>query len=247
MNTVMDFSDTLMASMAGAMGMFFASVPRIIGFIIILIIGWFIATLIGKAVGAFLHAVKFNSMAERSGLAEFVKRMGVATDTSAFLGQLVKWFIRLIVLVVAFDGLGLPAVSAILTQFLLWLPNLIVALLVIVLGGLAAQALQKLARGAASEANFTNPEMIGTIAKTAVWIFTIVIAVNQLGIAVTLINTLFMGFVGALSLALGLAFGLGGKDTAAKIVSKWYADREQVAQKVQVVSKEIANKTNSIG
>lgn len=76
----------------------------------------------------------------------------------------------------------------------------------------------RLARGSASEAGFENPELI---AKIAVWIFTIVIAVNQLGIAVTLISTLFMGFVGAISLALGLAFGLGGKDTAAKIVRKW--------------------------
>lgn len=233
MNTMMDFGNTVMTSMAGAMGVFFASIPRVVGFLIILFIGWFIAALIGKALAAFLHAVKFNNLAEKSGLAEFVRKMGVKADASEFLGQLIKWFIRLIVLVVAFDELGLPAVSAVLTHFLLWLPNLIVALVVLVLGGLAAQALQKLVRGAAAEAKFDKPEMVAAIAKTAVWVFTIVIAVNQLGIAVTLINTLFMGSVGAMSLALGLAFGLGGKETASKIIGNWYANRAALATKIE--------------
>lgn len=241
MNTVTDFGGTLMASMAGAMAMFFSAIPRLIGFFLILIVGWFIATLIGKAVGALLHAVKFNVLADRAGISEFVRKMGVKNDASEFLGEIIKWFIRLIVMVVAFDELGLPAVSAVLSQFLLWLPNLIVALVIIVLGGLAAQALQGIAKGMASEAGSENPESIAKIAKTAVWIFTIVIAVNQLGIAVTLINTLFMGFVGAISLALGLAFGLGGKDTAAKIVSKWYSESDEAADKLKRAASSISD------
>ncbi|GAC1423190.1 MAG: hypothetical protein NVSMB6_24480 [Burkholderiaceae bacterium] len=243
MNTVMSFSDTMLASMAGAMAMFFSAIPRLIGFVLILVIGWFIAALIGKAVGALLHAVKFNALADRAGISEFVRKMGVKTDTSGFLGQVVKWFIRLIVMVVAFDELGLPAVSAVLTEFLLWLPNLIVALVIVVLGGLAAQALQGLARGTASEAGFANPDLIAKIAKSAVWIFTLVIAVNQLGIAVTLINTLFMGFVGAISLALGLAFGLGGKETAAKIVSKWYSQSDYAASKIERAASVVPDST----
>nr|WP_314621506.1 small-conductance mechanosensitive ion channel [uncultured Noviherbaspirillum sp.] len=233
MNTVTDFSTAFMASIAGAMAMFFTAIPRLIGFVLILVIGWFIATLIGKAVAALLQAVRFNTLADRAGISSFVQKMGVKTDASSFLGEIIKWFIRLIVMVIAFDGLGLPAVSAVLTQFLLWLPNLIVALVIIVLGGLAAQALQGIVRGAASEAGFSNPELIAKIAKVAVWIFTIVIAVNQLGIAVTLINTLFMGFIGAVALALGLAFGLGGKETAAKIVSKWYNESDETASKIK--------------
>lgn len=246
MNTVTDFGDTLMASMAGAMAMFFAAIPRLVGFALILIIGWFIAGLIGKAIGAVLHAVKFNSLADRAGISEFVRKMGVKTDASGFLGEIIKWFIRLIVMVIAFDELGLPAVSAVLTQFLLWLPNLIVALVIIVLGGLAAQALQGIARGTASEAGFENPEMVAKIAKTAVWIFTIVIAVNQLGIAVTLINTLFMGFVGAISLALGVAFGLGGKDTAAKIVSKWYGESDEAAEKIKRIATSASDQSDRL-
>ena len=118
---------------------------------------------------------------------------------------------RLIVLVSAFDALGLPAVSQVLQQLLLWLPNLVVALVILVLAGLAATALASLVRGATAEASLGNPELLATVARVAVWGFAIVIAVNQIGIATTLVNTLFMGMVGALALALGLAFGLGGR------------------------------------
>jgi small-conductance mechanosensitive channel len=236
MNTVSELSDPLMASIGGAMAMVFSAVPRLVGFLLILLIGWFIAFLIGKGVAALLHAVRFNALADRAGISGFVKQTGVKQDASQFLATIVKWFIRLIVLVVAFDELGLPAVSAVLTQFLLWLPNLVVALVVVVLGGLAAEAVYGLARGAASEADFARPELVAKIAKVAVWIFTIVIAINQIGIAVTLINTLFMGLVAALALALGLAFGFGGKDTAARIVSKWYGESRDTQSAIERVA-----------
>lgn len=233
MNSINDFSDTLMTSMTGALAMFFTAIPRLIGFFLILVIGWFIAALIGKAVAALLHAVRFNTLANSAGISAFVQKMGVKKDASQFLAEIVKWFIRLIVLVVAFDELGLPAVSAVLSQFLLWLPNLVVALVVVVLGGLAAEAVHGIARGAATEADFARPELVAKIAKAAVWVFAIVIAVNQIGIAVTLINTLFMGLVAALALALGLAFGLGGKETAARIVSKWYRENSDAGEKIE--------------
>jgi hypothetical protein len=125
-------------------------------------------------------------------------------------------------LVVAFDALGLPAVSQVLQQFLLWIPNLVVAVVILVIAGLAANALGDLVRGATAQAGFSNPDLLATITRVAVWAFGIVIAVNQIGIAQTLVNTLFMGFVGALALAAGLAFGLGGRETAGQIVDGWY-------------------------
>ena len=214
---------------------------RIFGFVIILVVGWFIATLIAKAVQALLHATNFNGLAQRAGIADVARRMNVKTDSAGLMANIIKWFIRLIVMVVAVDAFGLLAVSAVLTQFLLWVANLIVALVVIVLGDLAAQAVSELVRGATSEAGFTNPDLIAMIAKTAVWIFTIVIAVNQIGTAVTLANTLFTGFVAAFAIALGLPFGLGGKDTAAKIVSKWYAESDATASRIESTSNAARN------
>jgi hypothetical protein len=178
-------------------------------------------------VAAILRAIKFNDLAQRSGLADFVARMGTHTDTAGVLGIIIKWFIRLIALVVAFDALGLPAVSDVLRQLLLWLPNVVVAVVVLVIGGLAARALGNLIRGATSEAGFGNPDVLAKVAAVMIWGFAIVVAVNQIGVATELVNTLFMAFVGAIALGAALAFGLGGRDTAAEIVRNWYSKAQQ--------------------
>jgi hypothetical protein len=217
-----EWGAALVASFTTALSLFLAAIPRIIGFLVIIVIGWFIAGLLAAGVAALLRAVRFNELAQSSGFGGFVRNMGVRKDPSGLLADIVKWFVRLIVLVVAFDALGLPAVSSILQQFLLWIPNLIVAVVVLVIAGLAANALGNLIRGATAQAGFDNPDLLATIARVAVWGFGIVIAVNQIGVAQTLVNTLFMGFVGALALAAGLAFGLGGRDTAGQIVQNWY-------------------------
>jgi hypothetical protein len=176
--------------------------------------------------------VKFNDLAWKSGFTDFVQALGMQTDAAGALATIAKWFVRLIVLVVAFDALGLPAVSQVIQQFLLWLPNLVVALIVLVLAGLAANALSGLVRGASAEAGLSNPDMLATIARATVWVFGVVVAANQLGIAREVVNTLFMGFVAALALALGLSFGLGGRDTAAEIVQTWYRLGRQAAPRM---------------
>jgi mechanosensitive ion channel-like protein len=212
----------LTTSLATALSLFLGAIPRIIGFLVILVIGWLISGALAAGVAALLRAVRFNVLAENAGIQGFIKNMGLRTDASGLLANIVKWFVRLIVLVVAFDALGLPAVSQVLQQFLLWIPNLVVAVVVLVIAGLAANALSNLVRGSTAQAGFDNPDLLATIARVAVWAFGIVVAVNQMGIAQELVNTLFMGFIGALALAAGLAFGLGGRDTAGQIVQGWY-------------------------
>jgi len=217
---VRDTGDAFRASLAGALNTFLSAIPRIIGFAVVLIVGWIISSLLARGVEALLHAVKFNDLARRSGFGDFVQKMGVRDDSSGVLAGIVKWFVRLITLVVAFDTLGLPAVSNVLNQLLLWLPNLVVALVVLVIGGLAANALSRLVRGATAEAGFSNPEMMESVTKVAVWGFAIVVAITQLGIATTLINSIIIGLIGAMALAFGLAFGLGGRDRAAEILNR---------------------------
>ncbi len=232
MGPINDWGAAIYASLAGALALLFSAVPRIIGFLLILLIGWFIAGLIARVVASLLRTVKFNDLAKRAGISEFVRNTGIQTDPAGAFAGLVLWFVRLIVLVVAFDALGLPAVSQVLQQFLLWLPNLAVAMVILVITGLAANTLAKLVRGATTQAGFSNPDMLATIVRVAVWSFGIIIAVNQIGIAQTLVNTLFFGLVGALALALGLAFGLGGRETASEIVKGWYREGKAAAPKV---------------
>lgn len=219
------------SSLTGAFATMFLWLPRIIGFIVILLIGWLVSGLIAKVIATGLRAIKLNDVVEKVGLS--TSRMASGTDAAGIVAAVVKWMIRFIVLLVAFDTLGLPAVSDVLRQFLLWLPNLIVAIVVLILAGLAARALGNIVRGMSAEAGFTNPDTLANVAKSAVWVFAIVIAVNQIGIATTLVNTLFIGAVGAVSLASGLAFGLGGRDLAARTLDGWYDSAQESKEKIR--------------
>jgi hypothetical protein len=217
-NQITEWGAALMTSLAGAMALLFQAVPKLIGFAVILIVGWLIAAVLAKAIVVLLHSVKFNELAQRAGLASFVQSMGMKMDSSVMVGAVVRWFVRLIALVVAFDALGLPAVSEVLRQVLLWLPNVVVAVVILVVAGLAANALGKLVRGAAAESGLRNADLLGRVATTLVMGFGVIVAISQLGIATVFVNALFVALVGAVALAVGLAFGLGARDTAAQII-----------------------------
>lgn len=242
-NQITEWSTALMSSLTAAMALLFSAIPKVLGFLVIVGVGWLVASLAEKAVAALLRTIKFNDLARRSGLADFVSKMGTNADASGVLGTVVKWFVRLIALVVAFDALGLPAVSDVLRQLLLWLPNAVVAMVVLVVGGLLASALGNVVRGAAAKSALGNPDLLARVASGLVWAFAIVVAVNQIGIATALVNTLFMAVVGAVALALGLSFGLGGRETAGQIVRSWYlkgqANRSRIARATDVIGEDV--------
>lgn len=236
---ITEWSEAFMASLAAAMMLLFSAIPKILGFVLIVVVGWFIASLIEKGLAGILRSIRFNELATRAGLSDFVNKMGMDTDPSGLIGLVVKWFVRLIALVVAFDALGLPAVSEVLRSLLLWLPNVVVALVVLVIGGLAAKGLGNVVRGMASEAGLTNARFLARLASMMVWAFAIVVAVNQVGIAVELVNILFTAVVGAMALGLGLAFGLGGRETAAEILRKWYQKAQDRAPHMRELAENV--------
>jgi len=222
------FTDTLIGSFRDAASMILGAIPRILGFIVIVAIGWFISSILARGVGGLLRAIRFDELMQRSGIGDFLNKMGTGSDPAGIVAGLVKWIVRVVVLLVAFDVLGLPAVSDVMRQLLLWLPNLVVAIFVLFIGGIAARALGNIVRGATAEAGFASPETLANVTKTTVWAFAIVVAINQLGIATNLITTLFTGFVAALAIALGLAFGLGGRDLASRTLENWYDQAQEV-------------------
>jgi len=232
---------TFMESLTSSLTIVLNAIPRILGFLLIVAIGWFVAGLIAKGVTALLRAIRFDDILRKSGVGNFMRRMGSGADPAEIVAGIVKWIVRIIVLLVAFDTLGLPAVSDVLRQLLLWLPNLIVALVILFIAGILANALADVLRASTSDAGFRNPELLANIARTAVWAFGLVVAVNQLGIAQALINTLFMGFVGALALAAGLAFGLGGRDRAARLLDEWYDSAHEAKPKARGAARRVVD------
>ena len=195
-------------------------IPRVVGFLVILIVGLILATLVSRALTLVLRKVGFDRMANRIGLSRFEQRMGITLDPAGILGEIVYWFILLIFLVPAADALGLPAVSNILNTLVAYIPNVFVAILVLFLGTLAATFVADLVRGAVASANIGSPRIFAGIARWAIIGFSALVALEQLQISTPLINELFGGIVAAMAIAFGLAFGLGGQEAARRWLAR---------------------------
>lgn len=196
-------------------------IPTFLAAVIIAIIGWIIGAILCKLVSQLIKLAKVDNALRAAGVEKVVEKAGFKLDSGAFLGALVKWFFIIVFLVAALDVLGLKEVTAFLKDVVLgYLPQVIVAALIILVAAVVADAAQKLVVGTAKAANIKSAHLAGSITRWAIWIFAILAAIMQLGIAVNFINTLFTGLIIAISLALGLAFGLGGQDAAAKYIEK---------------------------
>lgn len=194
-------------------------VPNLVVAIIIFIAGWVVGSLLGRVVSQVIKSLKVDNALRSAGSEALFNRAGFRLDSGKFLGGLVKWFIIVVFLVASFDVLGLSQVNDFLQQVvLLYLPQVIVAVLILLVAALIADAMQSIVRGSAKAAELKSANFLGTVAKWAVWVFAVLMALYQLGVAAAFVQTLFTGFVVAVSLALGLAFGLGGKDTASNVL-----------------------------
>ncbi|MES2088052.1 MAG: hypothetical protein V4467_03610 [Patescibacteria group bacterium] len=196
-------------------------VPNLIVAIVIFLIGWFVANLLGKVVAQIIRSVKVDHALRTAQVDIFLKRAGFNLDSGAFIGGLVEWFIIVIFLVASFDVLGLSQVNMFLQQVVLvYLPQVIVASLIILVAAVIAEAMQKVVSGAASAGGIKSANFVGSIARWSIWIFGILTALFQLGVAAPFIQTLFTGIVVALAIALGLSFGLGGQEAASRFIEK---------------------------
>lgn len=199
-------------------------IPKFIIAFIIFIIGWLIAVSLGKVVAQVLHVLKIDRLFETIGLEEPVARAGFKLDASGFIGGLVKWFFIVVFLIAAVDVLGLDQVNIFLRDVVAYLPNVIVASIILVVAAVVADVMRKIVAGSAKAAHLPSTELLGGITKWAIWIFAILAALYQLGIAGPFVQTFFTGFVAALAIGVGLAFGLGGKDAAGRFLAKLGSD-----------------------
>lgn len=200
-------------------------VPNILVAIIIFVVGWIVGVLLGRVVAHAIDALKLDSALKSANVDELLSRAGFRLDSGLFIGALVKWFVIIVFLVATLDVLKLTQVNAFLQNVVLaYLPQVIAAALILLIAAVLAQALRKLVIGAAKAAGIDAAGLLGGFAKWAVWIFGILIALSQLGIADFFARTLFTGVVVALAIALGLAFGLGGQEAAARFLEEMRKD-----------------------
>ena len=236
---VSNWGDAIFLALSNALNTFLAAIPSIIGALVIIIIGWIIAGILARIVtGLMRRAGADRLFAEHGG--DVYGDQSRKVQPSVVAGELVKWLVRIIFLVAAANVLGLTQVSMLLNDVLLWIPNLIVAAIILLVAPILARFVRGAIEVGAGQMGFTNARLLGRIAEIAIVAFAVIIAVNQIGIAANLVDTLFIGVVAALALAFGLAFGLGGREVASQLTQDWYTQMQSTAARVQARAEETA-------
>ncbi len=198
--------------------------PNLVLAIIIFVIGWFLGVLIGRVIAQAVRAIKVDHALKAAGVEEVVNRAGWTLNSGEFIGALVKWFIIIVFLLAALSAMGLTSVTLFLQLGLLpYLARVIVAVLIIAIAAVVAQLAQSVVTGSARAAGVSSAGFAGTVAKWAIWVFAILAALDQLGVT-PFVQTIFTGVVVALSIAFGLAFGLGGQEAAARFIERTRGD-----------------------
>lgn len=196
-------------------------IPSLLVAIVIFVIGWLVGAGLARIVAQIVRAARVDQALKSAGFGDVLSRAGFTLDTGAFLGSLVKWFVVVVFLVASLDVLGLTQVNAFLRDVVLsYLPQVIVAVLILLVAAVIAQVVQTLVTGAAKAAEMHSARFLGTAARYAIWIFAVLAALDQLQVATAFVQTLFTGFVVAIALALGLSFGLGGQEAAARYIER---------------------------
>jgi hypothetical protein len=196
-------------------------IPQFILAVVIFVVGWFIASLVGRVVAQAIKAIKVDHALRSAGVDEIVTRAGYRLDSGEFIGGLIKWFLIIVVLWAALTVMGLTTVTSFITLALLpLLGRVIVAAFIIVIAAVVAEVTQGVVTGATRAAGIASAGIAGTIARWAIWVFAILAALDELQIAPGVTQELSLGIVVALSLAFGLAFGLGGQDAAARAIER---------------------------
>jgi len=211
-----DISTTVVDAFGEFLNVVAASVPQITVALIIFIIGVLVAPLFGAAARRLVQLVRIDEGAEKVGVADMLRTAGFTFKFSSLIGKLVKWFILIAFLIAAVNTLGWEEVSLFLNDILFYIPNVIVAVIILAVGLIAGSFLQQVMAKLlkASTLPVKHHETLGRVAKWAVVVFAVLAALLQLGIAESLIEILFAGVV----FALALAFGLGGREKAAKVL-----------------------------
>jgi hypothetical protein len=232
-----DWQDSIFLAASSALNNLIAAIPAIIGALLILAIGWILSGFLARLTTELLSRVGADRLFTEHGGDVYGAR-AQTFKPSVVGGELVKWLIRIVFLVAAANVLNLPQVSELLNQVLLWIPNLIVAAIILLVAPLIARFVRGVIEVGAGRMGFTNATLLGRIAEAAIVVFAVIVAIDQIGIAADLVNTLFIGVVAALSLAIGLAFGFGGRDVAAELTRQWYESSRRTAERVAAATQE---------
>jgi len=220
-NIWFSWGDVFNSSLQSLWWGFIQFAPKLIVAIVFFIIGWILGSLVAKAFEHVFASLKVDKLFQSIKLDDFMHRAGMNLNTGFFVGQIVRWFIIIVFLLPSLNLVGLEYISGFLqTDVLGFLPRVIVAAFILIIATVVADAISKAISAGAKTMNLHSANMLGTVAKYAIWVFAFIIAFGQLGVAPAYMQILFAGIIGMFAVAGALAFGLGGKDAASNWISK---------------------------
>ncbi|MFH1098306.1 MAG: hypothetical protein V1723_00020 [Candidatus Uhrbacteria bacterium] len=218
--SVAEWGDVLIASFQNLWVNFAELIPRFLGAIIVFVVGWVIAVALGNVVRRLVEFIQVDKLIEKLNIHKVFERADVELSISRLVGWLVKWFLIVAFLIAAADILGWQQVTNFLSDVALYIPNVFVAVVILVAGMVAANFVYDVVVKAVQTTGVLKPNFVAGVAKWAILVFSVIVALDQLNIGRALLNTIVQGFVAMLAIGAGLAFGLGGKEHAARFLDR---------------------------
>ncbi len=217
----MTWGDVFNVSLQNLWWGFIQFAPKLILAVIFFVVGWAIGSLIARAFEQVFSSLKVDGLLHSIGADDFFRKAGMNLNSGYFVGQIVKWFVIIIFLLPSLNLIGLDSIAYFLQDDVLgFLPRVVVAAFVLIIATIVSDFLSKTIMAGSRAMNLKSTNMLGSLVRYTIWVFAFIIALGQLGVAEGYMNTLFAGIIGMIALGGALAFGLGGKDAAARLLAK---------------------------
>jgi hypothetical protein len=209
--------------------------PKVAAMVAVLVVGYIVARLIGQAIAKLGQKIGLQTAAERSGLAQSMQHMGIKRGVPAILGAIVFWLLMCVFVMASFNILGLEKLSQAMQTLVDYIPRVLVATVVVVIGLLVASFLRGVIATSADRVGIGYASHLASACYYVLAVLTFSAAFNQLGIAFALLDNLIMIAFGGLAVGFGLSFGLGGRDVMAGVLAGYYLrQRLQAGDRVTV-------------
>ncbi|NCS65177.1 MAG: hypothetical protein COS39_03055 [Hydrogenophilales bacterium CG03_land_8_20_14_0_80_62_28] len=223
----METIDIFLASLSDSLTEVTHFLPRLLVAIVVLILGWMLAKVTRAGIMRLLTLLKFDRATEKSGLESFLKHAEMEVSIASIIGNLAYWMIILLMIVTVANSLGLQMVADLFNKVVLYIPNVIVAILVLVFGTILARFINRMVFAWLNNVEFSGALTVSTFSEYAMMVFVFFMAMEQLQIANELLTAAFIIAFGAVGLAFAIAFGLGAKDWAARVIEEHVAQKKK--------------------
>ncbi len=225
---IQSWADVLVSSFQNVWAQFAMFILPFLGAVVVFIVGLIVATLLGALVEKVVNVLKVDKALAKAGIEEYAERAGLKLNTGAVLGQVVYWFVVVVVVMAISEAMKLTTLSLFLFNALAYAGNVVVGILIMLVTVILANFLKKVVKASVMSARLHAAGFLSALTWWAIVIFGLTIALGQIGIDVTILNTVITGIIVMFALAGGIAFGLGGKDAAARLIEKF---QEQVGHR----------------